>query len=88
VSAAASVVRGQFEFRFIGKGPNTILKNRTYSATEIIAIHHDRSTIGKNKTTSHTHGDHGLLPDFVGCAWSSMQVKEYARIAVGFKVGA
>jgi hypothetical protein len=61
------------------------LKNRTYTAIEIIAIHHGLSTIGKNKTSSHTHGDHRLLPDFVGFAWSSMQGKEYARIVVRFK---
>jgi hypothetical protein len=81
-------VVGQFEFRFTGKGPNMSLKNRTNTVTEIIAIHHGLSTIGNNKTSSHTHQgvrDHRLLRDFVGFIWSSMQVKGYARIAVRFK---
>jgi hypothetical protein len=61
----------QFEFRFTGKGPNTSLKNRTYSTTEIIAIHHGLSTIGNNKPSSHAHQgirDHPLPPDFIGSA--------------------
>ena len=79
---------GQFEFLFAGKGPNMSLKNRTNSASEVIAIHHGLSTIGNNNTSSHTHQgarDHRLLSDFVSFACSSMQWKEYARIAVRFK---
>src|SRR2546422_6309458 len=55
---------GQFEFRFTGKGPNISLKNRTKSASEIIAIHHGLNIIGNKKTSSHTHQgarDHRLL---------------------------
>jgi ribosomal protein S19 len=78
----------QFEFRFMGKGPNMSLKNRTNNASEIIAIHHGLRPNGNNKTSSHTHQgvrDHRLLPEFVGLAWLSMQGKGYAPIAVKFK---
>jgi hypothetical protein len=64
------------------------LRTRTNTATEIIAIHHGLSTIGKNKTSSPTHQgfcNHRLLLDFAGFAWSSIQGKEYVRITVRFK---
>jgi hypothetical protein len=66
----------QFEFRFIGKGPKMSLKNRTYGATEIIAIHHGLSTIGNRKIRTQSHqgvGDHRLPSESAGFALSSIQ---------------
>ena len=64
-------VVSHFEFRFIGKGPNISLKNKTNSAIVIIAIHHGLSTIGNKTTSNHAHQgirDHRSLPNFVGFA--------------------
>jgi hypothetical protein len=82
-----SSVAGQFEFRFTGKGPSTSLKNRTNSATEIIAIHQGLRTIGNNSISSHSHQgvrDHRLPPDFVG--WSSIQGKSTPELPLDPKV--
>ena len=79
----------QFEFRFTGKGPNMSLKNRTNSTNEIIAIHHGLSTIGNNKTSSHTHQgarDHRLLPDFVAFADRPFKGKSTPEFPLDSKV--
>jgi hypothetical protein len=62
---------GQFEFRSAGNGLNTSVKNRTYNATEIIAIHHGLSTIGNKNISSHSHQDvrdDRLPSEFIGFA--------------------
>jgi hypothetical protein len=80
-------VVGQFEFRFTGSGPNMSLKNIANTAKEIIAAHHGLSTIGNNAISRYAHQGtcaHRLVPEFVGFA-SSIDGKEYSRIAVRFK---